>query len=478
MTQISNMASQNDSNQRNVVVGLDIGTTKICALVAAKDDNSENLKILGVGITDSEGVSRGIVVKPEKASHAIENAIRQASQQSGINIKDVYISISGDHIESTTSKGIISITDYVTQDDVKRLIDESRKINLSNELHILHAITQEFILDGDKGIVDPIGMCGLRFEADVHLITCSKNYLNRIHDCVQRAGYEVKDVFLSPMANAKALLTKDEEEVGVAVVDIGGGTTEVIVIANNIIRHISIFGIAGYQITSDLSSVLQITLSNAEKIKREHGLAYPELIEHDEVVMIPAAYGRKHNEVLKSQVSEILEPRIREIFEIINRELEVSNFKDKLGAGVVITGGTTLLHGIENVAADVLQLPVRIGIPTGLTSGGLTPETERPEYSTAAGLARWAFETLKYQTPTVNVANTVEAPPKERPTFGNDEDYERKPNTKSGPIINKVPPYGDVIKDNQDSTKNEPVAKEGNTIKDFYEKLKSTLKNL
>lgn len=384
------------TSKPRITVGLDIGTTKIAALVASVEQDSPTLKILGIGIAESEGLNRGVVVNIEKTTKAIKNVISQAEQQSGIKITDVNIGIAGDHIESAQSRGIITIsnaTNEISQQDVDRLLDEARKIIIPSDRQILHVLPQDFIIDGQDGIQDPVGMSGLRLEANVHIITGLKTAIQNITRCVERAGLRIKNLVLEPLAAAKAVLSEEEKEIGVAIVDIGGGTTDVAVFANKIIRYTSVFGIAGNQITSDLQQGLGITLATAEKVKRENGHAYSHSIIHDEPIMIPSIPGRKPQEISKQLLCEILQPRMEEILNIVKAEFMNSGYYDRIrNGGIVITGGSTLLRGTDQLAQEVLEMEVKIGIPTGITYAGLGPEIESPVYATAVGLAKWGAE--------------------------------------------------------------------------------------
>lgn len=470
MPEFKDSTLANIKEKQNITVGLDIGTSKICALVASIDEDTKNLKILGIGIAESEGLNRGVVVNIEKTTKAIRSVIEQAEQQSGVKISEVTIGIAGDHIESILSRGIITIsnpTNEISQSDVDRLLDESRKINISADRRILHVIPQDFIIDGQDGIVDPVGMSGIRLESNVHIITGLSTAIQNITRCVDRAGLTIKKLVLEPLASAQAILSDEEKEVGVALVDIGGGTTDIAIFRDNIIRHTSVFGIAGNQVTTDLQQGLGITLNNAEKVKKEYGHTYQPSIRHDEIIMIPGIQGRKPHEISKNLLCQILQPRMQEIFEIIKSEIQYSGYLNKLGAGIVITGGTTLLRGTDELAQDVMGLPVRIGIPSGITYAGLAPEIENPIYSTAVGLALFGINE--------NNSNTI----KEEQTQ-NSQKYEQKDiqkddfNKKDAPY--KLPPEPQTYKSPKFDTQviNKEEQKQNKTlnkIKDFLKQL-------
>jgi cell division protein FtsA len=389
-----------------ITVGLDIGTSKVCALVASRDEAPNSLKILGLGIAESEGLNRGVVVNIEKTVKTIEKVIDQAQQQSGIKIEDVVVGIAGDHIQSLTTRGLVGISSpnhEITAQDVERVIDESRNIKLPSERKIIHVIPQDFIIDGQDGILDPIGMSGVRMEANVHIVTGLDTAIQNIYRCVEKLNLGVRDIILEPLASSYAVLDEEEKEVGVALVDIGGGTTDIAIFEENIIRFTSVFGIAGKQVTDDIRKGLGIIATQAERIKREYGHAHRNSIMQDEVFMIPGIGGRKPLETTKSFLSQIIQPRMEEIFEFALAEIRRSGFSGKLGAGVVITGGSALLKGTEELAQEIFGMPVKIGMPSSITYTGLAPEIKTPLYSTVVGLAMFGLK-----DPESNVAIDLE----------------------------------------------------------------------
>lgn len=392
------MAAQSSNKNLPISVGLDIGTSKICALVTSPDPSTKTLKILGIGIAESEGLNRGVVVNIEKTIKSIKKVIEQAEQQSGIKITEVTVGIAGDHIDPLKTRGIVGISNNnqeITNTDVERLLSEASKMAIPSERDILHVIAQDYIIDGQDGIIDPVGMSGIRMEADVSIVTGLKTAISNINRCVERLGIKVKDVVLEPLASSKSVLTEEEKEVGVALVDIGGGTTDVAVFEEGIFRFTSVFGLAGRHVTDDIRKVLGIIANQAERVKREHGHTYLESLDNDEVFMIPGIGGRKPMEVKKSFLCEIIQPRMEELFEFALAEIKRSGYDTKLGAGVVVTGGTTLLEGTEELAREVFDMPVKVGIPTGLSYSGLAPEVESPIYSTVVGLALWGIGNIE-----------------------------------------------------------------------------------
>jgi cell division protein FtsA len=387
--------------ERNVVVGLDIGTTKVCAIVAEVDETTSTTTILGIGRAPSEGLNRGVVVNIEKTIRSIQQAIDQAQQQSGIAVEEVIVGIAGDHIQSFQTTGIISISNpnrEITQDDVDRLLDETRKIALPADRKILHVIPQDYIIDGQDGITEPVGMSGIRMEARVHVVTGLVTAAQNIYRCVERVGLRVRDLVLEPLASSFAVLDDEEKEVGVALIDIGGGTTDIAIFEEGIIRHTAVFGIAGRQVTEDIRMGLGIVVSQAERIKREYGHAYYNSILQDEVFMIPGVGGRKPMEVQKSLLCQIIQPRMEELLEFAFAEIRRSGYANRLSAGVVITGGGALLRGTEELATEIFGVPVKIGIPFGVGTTGLAPEVENPQFATGVGLIRYAMRHKHYVT--------------------------------------------------------------------------------
>lgn len=376
-------------SKQDFSVALDIGTSKICALVATPKEGPDQINILGIGITESEGLKRGAIVNIERTIASIEKVIRQAEQQAGVKIQEVVVGIAGDHIKSTlvhSAIGISNIDHIVTKHDVERLLRESKGINLPSEREILHTIPQEFVIDGQDGISSPIGMSGVRMEADVQVITGQKTYIQNISRCIERLGISVKSLILQPLASSKAVLTDEEKEVGVALVDIGGGTTDIAVFDEGILRYTSIIAVGGRLVTDDIRKVLGIVASDAERFKRDFGHAHLDSMMQDEILMIKGINGRRPMETTRSYLSRIIQPRLQEIFSFAMSEIRASKCTHNLGAGIVITGGSALMSGVVELAEEVFGMQVKIGIPSGITYSGLAPEIENPMYSTAVGL--------------------------------------------------------------------------------------------
>lgn len=376
-----------------IVVGLDIGTTKVCAVVASVDE-MQKINILGVGKAPSDGLNRGVVVNIEKTVNAIRTAIEQAQLASGIEVKSVNVGIAGDHIRSMRSKGVITINNRdneITLKDVERLLEDCQRIMLPTDQQIIHVIPQEFIVDGQDGIGDPVGMSGMRMEAEVHIITGLVSAAKNMFRCVERAGFQVADLILEPLASSYAVLDHEEKEAGVVLVDVGGGTTDVAVFQDNTIRHTAVVAIAGQKVTDDIRIGLSVLEDQAEKLKREHGLAYVDLIQDDEIITVPGIAGRPPKEIKKSILSKIIQARMEEIIEIVAIEVKRSGYASEMSAGVVLTGGGSLLDGICPLANDVLGMDAKVGMPRGLT-GGLVNEVKNPIYSTGVGLVLHALQ--------------------------------------------------------------------------------------
>jgi cell division protein FtsA len=371
----------------NIIVGLDIGTTKVCAVVAGTDENGR-INILGVGRSPSEGMMRGVVTNIDKTITSIRSAIEKAESQSGVVIKSVIVGIAGDHIQSIQSRGVVAISgpDHeVTREDIERLIDDTKRVALPSDRKIIHVIPQEFIIDGQDGVYDPLGMSGVRMEANVHIITGLVSAAQNIYKCVQRVGLEISDMVLEPLASSYAVLDDEEKEIGIALLDVGGGTTDLAVFEERTIRHTAVIGIAGKKVTDDVRKGLGILTEQAERLKREHGFAYVPAVVDNEPIVLPGVGGRAPLEIDKTLLARIIQPRMEEIFEIAALEIKRSGYSKHLSGGVVLTGGGALTKGTADLAREVLGMPVKIGIPSGF-SGGLVREIENPAYATAVGL--------------------------------------------------------------------------------------------
>ncbi|MGB2959659.1 MAG: cell division protein FtsA [Bacteroidota bacterium] len=371
----------------NIIVGLDIGTTKVCAIVAGTDEQGR-LNILGIGRSPSDGITRGVVTHIDRTTNSIMNAIEEAQTSSGVKVKSVIVGIAGDHIQSFQSRGVIGISgpDHeVTQADIDRLVDDTRRVALPSDRKIIHVIPQEFIIDGQDGIYDPLGMSGVRMEVNVHIITGLVSAAQNIYKCVQRAGLEVSEMVLEPLASSYAVLDEEEKEVGIALIDVGGGTTDLAIFEERTIRHTAVIGIAGRKVTDDIRKGLGILHDQAEKLKRDQGHAYVPGVANNEPIVLPGVGGRAPIEIDMRLLAQIIQPRMEEVFEIAALEIKRSGYSRHLSGGVVLTGGGALIKGTADLAREILGMPVKIGIPSGF-SGGLVREISNPAYATAVGL--------------------------------------------------------------------------------------------
>lgn len=379
---------------------LDIGTTKVVALIASTSGAQGVIDILGVGASVNEGLKKGVVINIDKTVKAIRKAVEVAEQQAGVQISQVSVGIAGDHIQSLLSRSIIAIpnaTREISQSDIQRIIDDARNVKLPADRQILHILPQEYIIDGQDGVTDPIGMSGVRMEANVHVITGLLSAIQNLQKCIERAGLQVIDMVMEPIASSTAILDNDEKEVGVALIDIGGGTTDIAVFRDNVIRHASIISLAGNQITEDISTGLGILHNQAERLKRDFGHATVESILNEQTIMIPGIGGRNPMEINKSLLARIIGPRLEEIFELCFEELRKSGYIHRLPAGIVLTGGSALLHGSDDLASRIFGMPVKLGIPNGSQFGGFGAEIEHPMFSTSIGLLLQRFKDAEMQ---------------------------------------------------------------------------------
>ena len=399
----------------NMIVGLDIGTTKICAVVAGTDENGK-VNILGIGRAASDGMTRGVVTHIDRTTAAVAHAIAEAQASSGVAIRSVIVGIAGDHIQSFQSRGVVGISGQdheVTRADIDRLIEDTKRVALPTDRKIIHVIPQEFIIDGQDGIYDPLGMSGVRMEANVHIITGLVSAAQNIYKCVQRAGLDISDMVLEPLASSYAVLDDEEKEVGIALLDIGGGTTDLAVFEERTIRHTAVIGIAGKKVTDDIRKGLGILNDQAERLKKEYGCASVDAVVDNELLVLPGVGGRPPIEIDKRILAQIIQPRMEEILEIAALEIKRSGYAKHLAGGVVLTGGGALIKGTADLAREVLGMPVKIGIPAGF-SGGLVREIENPAYATAVGLI---YHGLKHRQ-AATVSGSATSTPKERSFSG------------------------------------------------------------
>ncbi len=377
----------------NIYVGLDIGTTKVCAIVASLNENNE-INILGIGRSKSEGLTRGVITHINKTIESIKAAIHEAEEQSGLKLDSVVAGIAGDHVQCLQTRGVVAISgkdQIITEADEKRLIDDTKKVALPSDRRIIHVIPQEYIVDGQDGVIEPVGMSGVRLEGTVHIITGLISATQNIMRCVQSAGVNVSDIVLEPIASSDAVLNEEEKEVGVVLIDIGGGTTDVAVFVDRTIRHTAVIGIAGKKVTDDIRHVLGILTDQAEHLKIEHGHAHRSSVIDDEPIMIPGIGGRTPLSIDKKMLSNIIQARMEEILKLAAVEIKRSGYQKHLFAGAVLTGGGSLVKGTADLAREILGMPVKIGIPSGF-HGGLLREIENPMYATGVGLVMHAIK--------------------------------------------------------------------------------------
>ena len=376
-------------NREHVLVGLDIGTTKICAL-AAEANGGDPLSIVGFGQARSEGIRKGVVVNIEKTVRSIQQAVRECELMCGTQIKEVYAGIAGHHIQGINSHGMVTVQNNrtVSEEDIRRVIDAAQAINIPNDREVLHILPQDFIVYDQDGVQNPLGMSGIRLEVDVHIVTCSATSGQNIVKCCNLAGLDVADVVLEPLASAQAVLSQDERELGVVLVDIGGGTTDIAIYSAGSIVHTSVLALGGNHLTNDIAIGLSTPLGEAESLKHKHGVAMTTLVEPDEMIQVPSVGGRRSRTLDKRVIAEIIEPRFREVYELVNQEIDKSGYRNVIASGVVITGGSSIMAGADDLAAEILQFPVRVGFPENIT--GLNEITYSPMHATGVGLLRYA----------------------------------------------------------------------------------------
>lgn len=373
-----------------LIVGLDIGTSKILAIVGEKGANGQ-VDIIGVGHHPSRGLKKGVVVNIESTVQSIQRAIEEAELMAGCQIHSVYAGIAGSHITSFNSHGIVAIKDKeVGQGDIDRVIEAAQALAIPADQKVLHVLPQEFIIDKQEGIREPIGMCGVRLEAKVHIVTGAVSAAQNIVKCVRRCGLEVDNIILEQLASSMAVLTEDEKELGVCLVDIGGGTTDICVFTDGAIRHTAVIPIAGDQVTNDIAVALRTPMQHAEEIKKQYGCALTQLAQSDETIEVPSVGDRAPRTLARQTLTEVIEPRIEELYTLVASELRRSGFEDLVGSGVVVTGGSAKLQGMVELAEEVFHMPVRLGIPQNIA--GLTGVVENPMYSTGVGLVQFGAQ--------------------------------------------------------------------------------------
>ena len=349
--------------------------------------------MLGIGSHPSRGLKRGVVVNIETTVQAIQRAVEEAELMAGCRIHSVYAGIAGSHIKSLNSHGIVAIRDReVTQADIDRVIDAAQAVAIPADQKILHILPQEFVIDSQEGIKEPMGMSGVRLEAKVHLVTCAVNAAQNIEKCVKRCGLEVDDIILEQLASSHAILTEDEKELGVCVVDIGGGTTDIAVFTGGAIRHTAVIPIAGDQVTNDIAMALRTPTQNAEEIKIKYACALTQLAGADETIKVPSVGDRAPRDLSRQALAEVVEPRYEELFTLVQSELCRSGFEDLIPAGIVITGGSSTMEGVVELAEEIFHMPVRLACPQAVS--GMTEVVNNPIYATGVGLLIHGFRQM------------------------------------------------------------------------------------
>lgn len=393
--------------QNNIIVGLDVGTTKICAVVGEAEGNKIN--IVGIGTHPSIGLRKGVVVNIESTVESIQKAIEEAELMAGCEISSVYAGIAGGHITGFNSRGIVAIKGpEVTKNDVERVIDAARAVAIPMDREVIHVIPQEFIIDDQGGIQNPVGMSGIRLEAKIHIVTGAVTSAHNIVKCANRSGLDVCDIVLEPLASGEAVLTDEEKDVGTALLDLGGGTSDLAIFSGKNIKHTFVLSLGGNNLTNDISIGLRASLAEAEKIKIKYGTCVAHDISSEETIEVPGMGGRKPRKLQRQILGEILEPRMEEIFTLIKREIFRAGMDNVITSGIVLTGGSSLLHGVTDIAESVFDVPSRLGTPRGIN--GLVDVVNNPMYATAVGLVLYGARIQpekKFRIRDTNIFNRI-----------------------------------------------------------------------
>lgn len=378
--------------ESEIIAGLDLGTTKVCAIVA--EQTEDGIDVIGIGAVPSKGLRKGVVVNIESTVQAIRGAIEQAENMAGVEIGTVFAGIAGSHVKSMNQDGVAAISSReVSIEDVQRVLEQAKAIPLPGDREVIHVLPQEFIVDEQDGIKEPIGMSGVRLQARAHVVTASSPSIHNIIKCAERCDLDVAEVVLQPLASAHAVLSEDEKEIGVALVDIGGGTTDLILYLDGAVVHTSVIPMGGINFTNDIASGLRTPMAEAERIKIKYGCASSKLVDPDEMIDVPSVGGRHPRTLERRMLCDIVEPRAEEIFAAVRHVIHETGYADILAAGVVITGGTTLLDGMPEYGEELLELPVRRAAPTGI--GGLLDVVRSPMYATGVGLVKYGAARLR-----------------------------------------------------------------------------------
>jgi cell division protein FtsA len=373
----------------SIVVGLDIGTSKVCAIVG--EATEKGVAIVGVGSHPSQGLRKGVVINIEATIESIKKAVEEAELMAGCEINTVFTGIAGGHIKGFNSHGIVAVKNKeVTQRDVDRVIDAAKAVAIPMDREVLHILPQEYVIDDQDGIKEPLGMSGVRLEAKVHIVTGAVTSAQNIVKSCNRAGLNVADIVLEPLASSEAVLTPEERELGVALIDMGGGTTDIALFHEGGVKHTAVLAIGGNHLTSDIAAGLRTPAAEAERIKQRHGSARASAVSKDERVEVPSVGGRNPRTIARQVLCEIIEPRLEEIFQLIRQEIGKSGYEGSLTSGIVFTGGSTLLPGMIEMAEETFRIPVRLGVPTHI--GGLIDVVSSPVYATGVGLVLYGMK--------------------------------------------------------------------------------------
>lgn len=396
------------AGKRDIVVGLDIGTTKVCAIVAQKKAD-ETMKVIGIGVSPSNGLKKGVVVNIENTIDSIVKAVEEAENMASVEITSVYAGIAGNHIKCISNRGMIPISSEdkeITDEDIAMALNSAEAIKIPPDREVIHSIPQDFTIDGADGIKDPKGMHGVRMEAKVNIITGAVTAAQNLCKCIEKAELDINDLVLEPLASSMAVLTEEEKDSGVVLVDIGGGTTDIMIFSEGIIRHTDVLGVGGDNVTQDISVGLKLPMVKAEETKKKFGCAAAALVDRHDEFTVPGIIGRKSDSMRRQYLAEIIQFRMEEIFMMVKTQIQKSGHSGSIGAGIVLTGGASLIQGCSDLAQNIFNVPVRIGRPRDVS--GVVEVMDSPIYATGVGLAKYGFEYKdKYEDSELQGSNAV-----------------------------------------------------------------------
>ena len=392
---------------KRMIVGLDIGTSKVVSIVGEIGPDGD-IEVVGIGSNPSKGMKKGVVVNIESTVQSIQRAVEEAELMAGCQIHSVYVGIAGSHIRSLNSHGIVAIKDREVYGlDLERVIDAAQAVAIPADQKVLHILPQEYVIDNQEGIKEPLGMSGVRLEAKVHLVTCAVNAAQNIEKCIRRCGLEVEEIILEQLASSYSVLTEDERELGVCLVDIGGGTTDIAIFTEGSIRHTGVIPIAGDQVTNDIAMALRTPTQHAEEIKIKYACALTQLAGADETIKVPSVGDRPPRDLSRQSLAEVVEPRYDELFTLVQAELRRSGYEDLVPAGIVLTGGTSKMEGGVELAEEIFHMPVRVGYPQAVQ--GLNDIVRNPIYATSVGLLQYGAEHIDEAGPAARSSGSGES---------------------------------------------------------------------